>query len=68
MYFINEGQQESRNLYYDNNPYFLNHNQLNNRSKGIYNTNRNSHASRDLSDTSSQRSVKAVRANGLRLA
>lgn len=62
--------QDIRNLYYDNNPYYLNQNLLNNnRNKGIYNTSsRNNNTSRDLSETSSQRSSKVIRANGLRLA
>ncbi len=46
----------------------MNNNILNNRAKGIYNTSRNSNVSRDASETSSQRSSKIIRANGLRLA
>jgi hypothetical protein len=49
IYIVKEDQQATRNLYYDNNPYFLNNNLLNNRVKGIYNTSRNSNASREMS-------------------
>lgn len=50
IYIVKEDQQATRNLYYDNNPYYLNQNLLNiNRNKGIYNTSRNSNTSRDLS-------------------
>lgn len=65
---MNNNQKESRNLYYDNNPYFLNNNMLGNRTKGIFNTSRHSNTSRDMSETSSQRSSKVIRANGLKLA
>lgn len=37
--FMNEQQQQSRNLYYDNNPYSLN-GQTANRPRGIYNSGR----------------------------
>lgn len=39
-----------------------------NRTKGIFNTSRHSNTSRDMSETSSQRSSKVIRANGLKLA
>lgn len=65
---MNENQKETRNLYYDNNPYFLNNNMMSNRAKGIFNTSRHSNTSRDMSETSSQRSSKVIRANGLKLA
>ena len=68
IFLVKDDHKETRNLYYDSNPYFLNNNLLNNRAKGIYNISRNSNVSRDVSDTSSQRSGKVVRANGLRLA
>lgn len=45
--FMNDYQKETRNLYYDSNPYHLNNNPLIQRSKGIYNTSRNSNLSRD---------------------
>lgn len=64
---MNEQHQNNKNLYYDSNPYFLNNNAIN-RGRGIYNTNRNSIVSKDISDTSSHRSGKSIRANGLRLA
>lgn len=39
-----------------------------NRAKGIFNTSRHSNTSRDMSETSSQRSSKIIRANGLKIA
>jgi len=41
---------------------------ITNRNKGLFNTSRHSNTSRDMSETSSQRSSKVIRANGLKLA
>ncbi len=49
VYFLKDEQKETHNLYYDNNPYFMNNNLLSNRGKGIYNTSRHSNSSRDAS-------------------
>lgn len=49
IFFVKEDAKETRNLYYDSNPYFLNNQLHNSRAKGIYNTSRNSNVSKDLS-------------------
>lgn len=55
-----------RNIYYDTNPYLLTQSPSEPRIKPTI-TSRNSSQSREYTETSSQRSCKLVRANGLRL-
>ncbi len=54
-------------MYYANNPYNLQSSPTEPRLKGFFNLSRNSSLSKDYTETSSQRSSKIVRANGLRL-
>ena len=65
-YFVNEDQHRSKNIYYDNNPYYMNNEPIN-KARGIYSTIKNLNKSKDLSDTSSQRSGKVTRAHGLKI-
>jgi hypothetical protein len=65
-YIVNEDQNRVKNIYYDNNPYYMNNEPLN-KVRGIYNTTKNVNKSKDLSDTSSQRSGKVTRAHGLKI-
>lgn len=56
-----------RNVYYEGNPYALHISPTEPRLRQIVSTSRNTSHSRDFTETSSQRSCKVVRANGLRM-